>query len=203
MPLAALALVGWHAQAGYALEIVAIEEHWELRVGLPESDSSSPQVSMVMSPTGTLAGEFFVFTLNHHSVPAWAPGGLQVQRWNADQVVDSKIGPQEDALHHANETVTWVQRLSLSQGQLTFEILGGQSDSWGAFGGQGHLRFAVASQLDSLNGYRPAISLSESGISFGGNRVASLTLKKLRWTDSNGVNYELNAPIDVDADLDP
>jgi hypothetical protein len=30
-----------------------------------------------------------------------------------------------------------------------------------------------------------------------------LTLTKLRWTDSNGQVYELNAPIDVDADLDP
>jgi hypothetical protein len=40
-------------------------------------------------------------------------------------------------------------------------------------------------------------------IHFAGNRVRSLILRKLRWTDSEGETYELNAPIDVDADLDP
>jgi hypothetical protein len=49
----------------------------------------------------------------------------------------------------------------------------------------------------------PAIAIAESGVNFAGNRVRSLTLTKLRWTDSNGQVYELNAPIDVDADLDP
>ena len=41
------------------------------------------------------------------------------------------------------------------------------------------------------------------GVSFAGFRVRSLTLTKLRWFDSDGNVYELNAPIDVDADLDP
>jgi hypothetical protein len=33
--------------------------------------------------------------------------------------------------------------------------------------------------------------------------VKHLTLTKLRWYDAQGNAYELNAPIDVDADLDP
>ena len=46
-------------------------------------------------------------------------------------------------------------------------------------------------------------AIEESGVNFAGNRVRSLTLTKLRWTDSNDQVYELNAPIDVGADLDP
>ncbi|MBA3482184.1 MAG: hypothetical protein H0T51_10255 [Pirellulales bacterium] len=203
LPLVALAMVAWLSTTGYALEIVSIEEHWELSLGQPDAASSSPQVSMVMSPTGHLDGSFFVFTLNHHSYPDWIPGGLQVQFWNGEEIVDSKVGPQEATLQHEDEVITWVQRTSVQDGELTFEITSGQSDSWGAFGGAGHMRFKVATQLGNLNGYRPAVSLEESGVSFAGNRVRSLTLRKLRWTDAEGQVYEMAAPIDVDADLDP
>jgi hypothetical protein len=201
--LAALALVSWFSNASYAFEIVAIEEHWELSLGQPDNDSSAPQVSMVMSPTGHLSGQYFVFTINHHSVPDWIPGGLQVQYWNGEDTVESKVGPQEGTLHHAEEIITWVQRTELSDGQLNFQIKSGTSDSWGAFGDAGHLKFGVETDLTNLNGYRPGLSIEGSGVSFGGNRVRHLTLTKLRWFDADGQVYELNAPIDVDADLDP
>jgi hypothetical protein len=202
-PLAALALAAWMTSPGYAIEIVAVEEHWELSVGEPDAASSSPQVSMVMSPTGNLDGAYFVFTLNHHSVPEWIPGGLQVQYWNGEEIVESKVGPQEATLNNTDEVVTWVQRTELNDGNLVFEIQSGSSDSWGTFGGAGHLKFSVASSLTNLNGYRPALSIEGSGISYAGNRVKHLVLQRLRWIDSNGQAYELTAPIDVDADLDP
>jgi hypothetical protein len=201
--LAALALVAWLTSASYAIDIVTIEEHWELSVGQPDTGSSSPQVTMVMSPTGHLDAQYFVFTVNHHSVPGWIPGGLQVQYWNGEDVVDSKVGPQEGTLAQTDEVLTWVQRTNVSSGQLTFEIKSGTSTSWGAFGGAGHLKFSVATSLANLNNYLPGISIEGSGVSFGGNRVKNLTLTKLRWYDSQGNVYELNAPIDVDADLDP
>lgn len=203
LPLAALAMIAWLSSTGYAIEIVSIEEHWELSLGQPDAASSSPQVSMVMSPTGHLDGSFFVFTLNHHSYPDWIAGGLQVQFWNGEEIVDSKVGPQEATLHHADEVITWVQRTSIQDGNLSFTIMSGQSVTWGAFGDAGHLRFSVATELTNLNGYRPAVSLEESGVSFAGNRVRSLVLTKLRWTDASGNTYEMVAPIDVDADLDP
>jgi hypothetical protein len=203
LPLAALAMASCISSTSYAIEIVSIEEHWSLSIGQPDAASSSPQVSMVMSPTGHLESSYFVFTLNHHSYPEWIPGGLQVQFWNGEEIVESKVGPQEATLNHAEEVVTWVQRTAVADGQMTFEIKSGQSDTWGAFGSLGHLKFTVNTNLTSLNGYKPAVSLEESGVSYAGNRVKSLTLTKLRWTDSLGQTYEMVAPIDVDADLDP
>jgi hypothetical protein len=203
LPLAVLAITAFAARPSYSIEIVAIEEHWELSIGQPDAESSSPQVSMVMSPTGDLEGNFFVYTLNHHSDPEWIPGGMQVQHWNGEEIVESKVGPQEGGLNHADEVVTWVQRTAIEDGNLTFEITSGQSQSWGAFGGQGHLKFTISTNLGNLNEYRPAISIEESGVSFAGNRVHSLVLTKLRWFDSEGNVYEMTAPIDLDADLDP
>jgi hypothetical protein len=202
-PLAALALLAWMTSTGSAIDIVEIQEHWELSIGEPDAASSSPQVSMVMSPNNHLYGHFFVFTLNHHSDPEWVPGGMQVQHWDGEDVVESHIGPQEGVMTNANEVVRWVQKLSLSSGQLNFEIVSGSSTSWGAFGGQGHLKAAFATNLSNLNNYYPGISIQQSGVCFAGNRVKSLTLTKLRWIDSTGQSYEMSAPIDVDADLDP
>jgi hypothetical protein len=203
VPLAAWAIVSWLSGSAYAIEVVAIEEHWELSVGQPDAESSSPQVSMVMSPTRNLSDDYFVFTLNHHSDPAWIPGGMQVQHWNGQEIEGSRVGPHEAKLQESDEVIRWVQRIKLEDDSLVFEVVNGQSDSWGEFGGQGHLRFTLDTTRENLNDYRPSISLEESGVSFAGNRVRSLILRKLRWIDSEGQAHELNAPIDVDADLDP
>jgi hypothetical protein len=202
-PLAVLGVAALMAASASAIEIVAIEESWELKLGEPDAASSSPQVSMVMSPTGNLDGKFFAFTLNCHTAPDWAAGGTQVQLWDGEGLVDSHVGSNQGTLNTTNETVSWVQRTSLVDGQLVFEVVNGHSESWGDFGSEGELRVAVDSDLVNLNDYRPAISLEQSGVAFAGNRVKSLILQKLRWIDSEGHAYELNAPIDVDADLDP
>lgn len=185
-----------------AIEIVAIEESWELNVGEPDAQRSAPQVTMVTSPVGSLNGVYFLFALNHQSHPEYAPGGMQVQLWNGSELVASHTNQELEPLHHSNELVRWVQRTELKDGQLTFKIHSGESDSWGSFGGDS-LKFSFASDLTNLNGYLPAVAIEESGVNFAGNRVRSLTLTKLRWTDSNDQVYELNAPIDVDTDLDP
>ena len=185
-----------------AIEVVAIEEFWELNVGEPDAQRSAPQVTMVTSPVGSLDGIYFLFALNHQSHPEFAPGGMQVQLWNGGELVASHTSQEDEPLHHGNELVRWVQRTELKDGQLIFKIHSGESDSWGSFGGDA-LKFSFASDLSNLNGYLPAIAIEESGVNFAGNRVRSLTLTKLRWTDSNDQVYELNAPIDVDADLDP
>jgi hypothetical protein len=201
-PLGALAVLASWGGPSFAIDIVAIEEHWEVQVGEPDAESSGPQVCMVMSPTGSLDGDYFMFTVNHQSDPEWVPGGLQVQQWCGENVIDSKE-VNTGTLHHDDEVVRWVQRTELNGGALSFEVLAGDSTSWGSFGDTGSLKFTIATSLTSLNGYRPAISLTESGVSFAGNRVRSLVLTKIRWFDAEGNAYELNAPIDIDADLDP
>jgi hypothetical protein len=203
LPAFAAATVAAWAGPARAIEVVAVEEHWELTLGEPDAGTSSPQVSMVMSAVSNLDQGYYVFTLNHRSHPEWTAGGLQVQRWVDDEVVAAKTAPQDGMLSHENEKVTWVQRLSLADGSLTFEVVHGTSESWGEFGDDGALQLVSESHLHNLNGYRPGVSIEESGVSFAGNRVKSLILTKLVWYDSEGHSYELNAPIDVDADLDP
>ncbi|MCA9262003.1 MAG: hypothetical protein KDA61_22450 [Planctomycetales bacterium] len=200
--IVALLAAGFAARCD-AIEIVAIEEHWSLEIGAPDAASSAPQVSMAMSPYGGLSSVFFVFTLNHRNDPTFTAGGMQVQRWTGGDLQSSRTGVHTTPLAVDQETVSWVQRMELTEGQLRFEVNNGASSSWGAFGSEGNLRISTPTELTNLNLYLPYTSLTQSGVCFAGNRVKSLTLTKLRWIDSEGQEYELQAPIDVDADLDP
>ena len=197
-----LAALPQAANRALAADVVLIEEHWELRVGGPDSARSAPQVTMVMSPISTLNQDFFLLTLNHWTYPEYNPGGIQVQRWEGEECKAASNGGNYSPLENDEEVITWVQRLSLVDGQLRFEVIG-TSESWGSFGGNGELLLTHATELTRLNDYKPAISLNQSGIGYAGNRVSSLTLTRLRWETVDEQEYELVAPIDIDSDIDP
>jgi len=78
--------------------------------------------------------------------------------------------------------------MELSGGQLQFEIVNGNSVTWGQFGGQGYLKSVTPTNLENFNGYRPSVSVDNSGVGYAGNRVRSLTLKAVRvYTDTGDV----------------
>lgn len=189
--------------SAHALDVLQIEEHWELAVGGPEEDRCAPQISMVMSPTDSLDDDFFMVTLNHWSFPDFAAGGIQVQRWRGEQCLASTHSHSHAELRHDGEVITWTQRLSLNHGILSLEILDGSSSTWGSFGGGSSMKLTVPTTLSRLNDYQPAISLGQSGIGYAGNRVSSLVLQRLSWTTSDGETHQLVAPIDIDTDIDP
>lgn len=190
-------------KAVQSADVISIEEHWSLQVGGPDIDRCAPQVSMVMSPNENTDGDHFVFLVNHSTVPHFVAGGLQLQHWNGDFIVNTSNSDKPGILAFDRESVSWVQKLSLQDGVLKLDIENGSSQSWGAFGQGANLSVSVATSLQRLNNYRPAISISDSGIGYAGNRVSSLVLTKLRWTTVDGEVNELVAPIDIDTDLDP
>jgi hypothetical protein len=185
-------------------KVIKVEETWELKVGAPNQDRNAPQVTMAMSPFSSTAGKHFVLLLNHRTYPDYAAGGLQVQTWNGGQLTAYRNGPQGSAeLENEDESIRWTQKLTVQDNSVVFEIVNGTSTSWGTFGGQGYLRDTAYTGQDNLNSYTPYVSITESGIDYAGNRVVSLVLQRVRWTMSNGQVYQLDAPIDIDSDLDP
>jgi hypothetical protein len=180
--------------------VVSVEEHWELRLGEPDPDRSAPQTTMVQSPDGDLDDVHFLFTVNHATVPEYEPGGLQVQLWDNDQLLESAAASLGTHSHN-EEVVTWVQRLELDGQTLKFQVRDGHSESWGDFGGD-DLTLTTSTSITSLNSYRPGVSITESQVSYAENRVGSLTLTKLVWTTDDGEVHELNAPIAVDTSFE-
>lgn len=183
-------------------DVIQIEEHWELHVGGPDPARSAPQVTMIMSPADNLEGDYFAFTLNHHSYPDFAEGGYQLQRWHGEECLEADAGIRTSPIESDGEVITWVQRLTIDEGVVRFQVVDGEGDSWNHFGGES-FDLTVATQFTKLNNYRPRISIEQSGIGYAGNRVSSLVLRKLRWKTADGEEHEMVAPIDIDADIDP
>lgn len=183
--------------------VTKVCESWEVTVGQPNTVRNAPQVTMIMSPHPDLENDYFSFLLNFRCEPDYSPGGMQLLHLKGTEVVDHRDGPCDEMLHHDSETVSWRQSLSIENGALQFDVDEGDSESWGSFGGQGYLRQSVATSLTNLNGYRPRVSLTESGIGFAGNRVESLRLMRLEWHLSDDRVVTFTAPIDIDSDLDP
>lgn len=189
------------APAGAQSQVLMVEEHWELQIGEPDSDTSAPQASMVMSPTADSEDVFFMFTLNHQNSPDYEPGGMQVQLWNGTELVDFSSGYESGTLSNSSEVVSWVQRIELHDGEMTFGVHDGASETWGPFGGS-DLSLSTSTTLTGLNAYRPAVSLSESQVGYAENRVVSLVLTKLVWMTDDGAVHEQNAPIPLETSLD-
>jgi hypothetical protein len=181
--------------------IVRVEEDWELSVGEPTGEDNAPQVSTVMTPHPGIDGTHFIFLVNYRTEPSYQAGGMEIQQWYGDNVVahTSKLNTQ---LSQSGESVRWTQSIELTGGNLVYRIKDGIGDTWGTFG-NGTLVSGVATELTNLATYSPVVSIQESGISYAGNRVSSLTLRQIRWIASDGRVYSVSAPIDLDSDLDP
>jgi hypothetical protein len=184
--------------------VILVEEHWELHIGQPDPGRNAPQATMVMSPSGDLDGAYFLFTLNHETAPDYRPGGVQTQHWDGTSLVDyrSETDDEGEVLAQSDEVIRWVQRLTVNDGALTFQIANGWSDTWRNFGGD-DLTLSTPTTLVGLNGYLPSVSLTESEVGYADNRVGSLVLKKLVWVRADGTVHEQNAPIPIDTTLDP
>lgn len=173
-------------------QVVRVEEDWEMVADTPEPDNDAPQVTCVIAPYASMDSLHAAFTLNHQSQPEYVAGGLQLQIWNDETPLTANNFPNAGTMTQSGETVTWTQAMDLQEGRLTFEIINGNSTTWGQFGGQGYLKAEVDTTLANLNQYSPSVSVNNSGISYASNRVQSLALKRVRLILSTGEIVEDN-----------
>lgn len=168
----------------WGADIARVEEDWQLIVNQPDADLNGPQVTCVISPL-TLNDAYCAFDINYHTQPDYQAGGLQMHVWNPASPIVTCDFLASGVMQTANETVTWTQTMSLADGVLTFQVLNGQSETWGAFGGSDETA-SVNTTVANLNGYDPNASLENSGVSFASNLVTSLTLMAVRTYAADG-----------------
>jgi hypothetical protein len=171
--------------------VARVEEDWELIVNDPDINDNSPQITCVIAPL-TVDSGYLAVDVNFHSQPEYSAGGVQIHIWSPNQpmlVADSGLTA---ALGTTNETITWTTKMSVAHNNLTFEVVNGNSTTWGAFGNDGELQLSVGALLASLDGYSPNVSLDNSGVPYASNRVTSLTLKAVRWYSASGTLLQQN-----------
>jgi hypothetical protein len=76
------------------------------------------------------------------------------------------------------------------QGQLIVQVLNGSSTSWGKFGGKAGLVVSASTSLSNLNSYDPNVTVANTGIDYGSQRVDKLVLRKIRVFTDNKKSVE-------------
>src|SRR5689334_7081906 len=181
-------------ETGGGASVVRVEEDWRLEVVTPDPGTNAPQISCVFAPTADIDFGYAEFDINHHSLPRYRPGGMQLQVWSNNQPIVVNNDPDGGIFSNPEETVTWTQSLAFDDGVLTFAIRDGQSDTWGRFGHDNRLKIATSAPIDNLNGYDTAVSKSNSGIGFASNRVRVLKITAVRRYYSDGTVSEDATP---------
>ena len=165
--------------------ITRVEEDWLLWVGQPADAIFSPQFHTVMSPFGNMEAYYFQVTWNYLELPDFTSGGFQVQSWNGEDHLENQ-DVYSSELSRTAEIITWTQVLETNGQQIGFSVMDGVSSSWGTFG---HPETTIIhdGSISNLNGYRPDVSVGNSWITYGQNRVAILKIKAVRYYGAHGL----------------
>jgi hypothetical protein len=140
-----------------------------------------------MSPFANINDTYFTLEINHRSAPYWTPGGISMHHWSGQWRMSSYDRADRTVMSTDNEVVTWTQQLYIENGnRLVFEVVSGQSTTWGPFGFSGTFKVNTNWGVNHINSYTPAVSIAESGVAYAGNRVHSLKLKQVRLHLSDG-----------------
>ncbi len=175
------------AQESPMPDIYRIEEDWELKIGVPDPSLEAPQITSSISPRGNLSGIHAVLELNNATLDEYASGGVQLQSWIGEQDGNIRNFPKFQLLSTPDETITWTMSMQHNNDhQVQFEVLNGNSQTWGNFGGQGFLKFSNFTVLSNLNQYDPAVSIANSRIGYASHRVKLFCLDEIRYYDASG-----------------
>jgi hypothetical protein len=178
------------AGRAFAQDVARVEEDWQLVVNQPDADLDGPQVTCVISPV-TADVAYCAFDINYHTQPDYSAGGLQLHLWNPSQPIITSNFAAGGMMQTADETVTWTQTMSVSDGAISFAIKNGQSTTWGNFDNSDQ-PVTASTTATNLNNYDSNVSLDNSGVSFASNLVTSLTLTAVRWYAADGTLIRQN-----------
>lgn len=173
------------AQEAPTVEIMRVEEDWCLYVREPDNLVNAPQFHTVTSPYGNLDSTYFQVTWNYWELPEFVAGGVQMQAWYGDTCTyDQAYRGQE--LSGASESIVWTQVLETNGEMVWLMLLNGYSSTWGYFGGD-TMKIHSPDHIANLNAYDPAVSIRNSWITYGENRVVVLVINAVRYYDGDGV----------------
>lgn len=166
-----------------------IEEDWELEVIQPDAAIDAPQVLVTVSPFGPASNYHFELDLNHASYPSYQSGGLQLRAMNDDDCLSQKRLHAGTRLSVSSEVIAWTNVIERQPAGVAFGVANGTSSSWGAFGDA--TTYVTILGVGEFN-YDPMMSFEKSGISYANNRVARLTLRRVRLVDALGTVTEVS-----------
>ena len=189
LALAAIPLMRGTSRGGFQPGAEMIEEDWTLIIANPDKTNHAPGIKMIMSTQGDLLGYSADYGINYHkegNPAAFAPGGYGIELCSPNSCQPTIVSSSEDdTLNTPGETLTWTQRLKLSNGTLTFSLRNTNSQTWDTVSGE-VLSVSSPCDLADLSGYDPNFSALQSGPTWWPSRVTSLVMTAVRYYNATG-----------------
>lgn len=183
--------------------VFKVEEDWEMVIHEPDAINVSPQVTFAISPTGAHeeADEnsahncYFHLQMNYAADQNFSAGGFHVAAIEQDQITDEERSECQVVLSSAHDQLRWTSVMAVVNGKLMYAVKNGYSGDWGSFGGPDYLVQMGNCPVNDLQHYSHQWSLENVDVSYGGNRVASIKLARVRLYYPSGqvVTIPLNA----------
>lgn len=167
--------------------IVMIQEDWKVELNMPDPDDQSPQIITTVSPNGSTDGVHAVFEINHATMPEYDSGGMQLQAWWGESVLNWDNSRRTSLLQRSDETITFTVSMALYDGYLKVQILNGQSQTWGTFGSSGYFYVWIPTGMNNLNSYDPNTSIAKSRVGFASHRVKKFARLAVRKYSADGL----------------
>lgn len=171
--------------------VIRIEEDWQLVLNEPNDDVDSPQFHTVMSPQEDLDSYYVQVIWNYRESPEFVSGGVQLHSYNGDTQLRRRTVERRQ-LSTTAETITWTQALTLEASWVTFEVINGQSTTWGTFGRD--MNIPLDASLDDLSTYSTDASVQNACVTYGSNRVDQLVITQVRRYGPSGLVSVDNVP---------
>lgn len=175
-------------------QIYKVEEDWKLVVAEPQVAIHSPQLTLYTTPEKSRPLTYFQLQLNHAAREDFLGGGFMVSAVREDEVAEEARSDFRSPFTHDGELIKWTTVMAVLDGELLYAVKDGHGSAWGTFGGPEYIVRMPAGNSTSLAKYSPLQSLETVDFGFGGNRVKSLTLEKVRvyYTDGKWSETVLN-----------
>lgn len=154
---------------GHALaaDTYTVEEDWELHLDTPNLTKNTPQWLTHFRIDGDT---FILTTFNYREFPAHDPGGIQMQLWDAGNLVDT-VDVTLNSLDVSGDVVKWTHVYTIKGGKtLEMKLTGVSSQTWGEKIINENIIQDPAS-VSTFNTYDSANSIAESHINYGRNAV--------------------------------
>ena len=168
---------------------MAIEQDWKVELYVMPEGNRLTSPLFVSGFTIPLVPALFQCTWNHRDIPILEEGGIQLQVYGWNNLLDEKeilTPPWREKLNIDDEVITWTQRLHISGLSYVFTVKDISSKTWGEIPGPYTVKRTFLIWAPPLEYYTYDAIARNSGIVMGGNRFKKMTITQTRFYDIDG-----------------
>lgn len=164
----------------------AIEQDWRVELYSVPSENRLTCPLFISSFSIPFVPALFQCTWNHRDIPILEEGGIQLQTYKWDNLLDERevlTPPWREKLSNPNEVITWTQRLRRTGVQYIFKVKNIVGTTWGSIPGPYQVERTFLFWAPPLEGYTFQEIADNSGIIMGSNRFKRLAITQTRFYD--------------------